>query len=123
MSTDRDDEKLESYLRQFRALAPRPLPPAATSKFRRASAILAAIAAIFGAAFAVATWHSNRPVSGEGGAARVADHSLGDISMLRLGRIAQEGSVQLDSSLTELSKDLLPDTRTSQGVLKELSSQ
>jgi len=118
-----DDEKLESYLRQFRAQAPSPLPlPPATSLRPRPAAVLAAAVVLL--AFLALFWqrgtalrHNVHPQCTH------LDFVPNDISIVRLGHVAAGNPESLDSHLTDLSKQLLPDTRQSIGVLKQLSRE
>ena len=120
MNLDRDDEKLEAYLRQFRAQAPRPLP--GKMKFvihRRPAVVFAAVAALLIGAFGLTVWQrkGNIPAAPRPSAQEMAP-ALEEVSFVRLSRVAQEGPEKLDSYLNGLSKTLLPDIRKQPGCLE-----
>lgn len=126
MNLDREDEKLEAYLRQFQARAPRPLPKTAKPLlFRRPAMALGALAAAILLAVAVFVLRGRQaprqqvPVQ----LAVQKQPVPQQISMIRLSRIAQENPEKLGSYLDELSARLLPDVRGSKGVLKQLARE
>ena len=125
MNLDRDDEKFEAYLRQFRVQAPRPLPGKMKSVIHRRSAVgFAAVAALLLGAFGLTVWQrkGNIPAEPRPSAQEMAP-ALEEVSFVRLSRVAQDGPEKLDSYLNGLSKTLLPDIRNSQGVLKQLAKE
>lgn len=124
MNLDRNDEKLEAYLKQFQARAPRPLPVRRRPViFRRTAAFMAAAAVILVVLtlfllkqresrhprVVLAPYHS-QPIDEQ-------------ISVIRLSRLAQQDPEKLGSHLDQLSRTLLPDVQTSKGVLKQLARQ
>ncbi len=123
MNPDRDDEKLESYLRQFHARAPRPLAvrePRAV--FPRMAAIAAAIAVIV--ISGILLFHGGRQPNRESvETVRQAEPIAEEISLVRLSRFAQQEPDKLDRHLTELSAKTLPDVRSGEGVLKRLARE
>jgi hypothetical protein len=122
MNLEHDDEKLEAYLQQFRAQAPRPLPARTMFIVRRRVAVFAAVAVVFLGLIALTLWREKSAVpTGQQAKQRVAAPE--EISIRRLSRIAREEPEKLDSHLDELSKKLLPDAQSSKGVLKELAKE
>jgi ferric-dicitrate binding protein FerR (iron transport regulator) len=124
MNFDRDDEKLETYLRQFRARAPRPLPGKARTAFSRRPAVLMAAAALVLVAVSLLVMRQMpekvRPMQAK---TAHAEPALQEISLVRLSRIAQQEPEKLDSHLDHLSTQLLPDVLAGHGVLKQLAHE
>lgn len=127
MNLDREDEKLEGYLRQFQARAPRPLPRQEKPiLFRRpAMAMAAAAAAVVVVAVALLALRGREapPQQPPARVAAQAEPVPQQISMIRLSRIAREDPEKLGRHLDELSTRLLPDVRGSHGVLKHLARE
>lgn len=126
MNFDRDDEKVEVYLKQFRVRAPRPLPgKVKTVFFLRPAALMTAAAALILIAVSLLVMRQRpeqvRPKPAQ--TAQQAEPALQEISFVRLSRIAQHEPEKLDSHLDHLSTQLLPDVRTSHGVLKQLAHE
>lgn len=124
MNLDRDNEKLESYLRQFHARAPRPLAvPRARLAFPRMAAVVAAVAAlvIVGVLLFYPRWHRSNQETTE--QVRQTEPMANEISVVRLSRFAQQEPDKLDNHLTELSAKTLPDVRSSHGALKRLARE
>lgn len=119
-----DDEKLESYLRQFRPQAPKPLPGRVRVViYRRPAAVISAIAAVL-IGFALLTlWQQKKAIPSGPQIVQQIAPAARDVSSARLGRMALEDPEKLDSYLNDLSKKLLPDTRSSHGVLKQLAKE
>jgi hypothetical protein len=121
MNLDRDDEKLESYLRQFHARAPRPLAiPRVRPVFPRMAAVAAALV-IVGVFLFYPRWHRSSQESAE--RVRQTEPLASEISVVRLSHFAQQDPDNLDNHLTELSAKTLPDVRSSQGALKRLARE
>lgn len=125
MNLDREDEKLEAYLRQFQARAPRPL---AIQKqpflVRRPAMALAAVTAVIVLAIGLFVLRGRQePPQPAVDVQAQKEPVPQQISMIRLSRIAQEDPEKLGSHLDELSARLLPDVRGSKGVLKQLARQ
>jgi len=138
---DRDEEKLESYLRQFRARAPRPLElpePASVEMPGRqrpwflpaaaiAAVLLLALLFLFsgrlrqGPREAVQQGPPTRAGVARGGAE--AEPKPEEISFVRLSRFAREEPDRLGRHLDELSARTLPDVRSGEGVLKRLARE
>lgn len=125
MNLDREDEKLEAYLRQFQARAPRPLPiQKKPFLFRRPAMALAAVTAVIVLAIGLFVLRGRREPPQPAVDLHVQKEPVPQqISMIRLSRIAQEDPEKLGSHLDELSARLLPDVRGSKGVLKQLARE
>jgi hypothetical protein len=127
MNPDRDNEKLESYLRRFRAQNPKPLPRLQTYRFRPRMVI--AWAAVFLIALSAAFYRRQLYWRHQGTLPIAPLQSTRPVPMIktptlaRLNRIAQEDPGSLDSYLNELSKELLPDTRSSKGAFRQLAKE
>jgi hypothetical protein len=126
MNLDREDEKLEVYLRQFQVRAPRPLPKAEKPfLFRRPAMAVGALTAAILLSIAIFVLRGRQappqqalvPITAQ------KEQVPQQISMIRLSRIAQEDPEKLGSYLDELSAPLLPDVRGSKGVLKQLARE
>lgn len=124
MNLDREDEKLESYLRQFRAQAPGQLP----QQRKREKVWIVALAAVAAlilltiGVVALRNAHSNshralvrKPVESQPAAA--------EVSMIRLSRLAQQDPDSLGIHLDRLSPRLLPDVSSGKGVLNHLARE
>lgn len=125
MNFDREDKKLEAYLRQFRAQTPRPLPnERKPPKVRIATlaAIAALILLVIGVvAFREAQKGSRREVLVK---TRVEPRpAAAEISMIRLSRFAQQDPDSLGAHLDSLSSRLLPDVHSGKGVLNHLARE
>lgn len=123
MNLDREDERLESYLRQFRAQAPGQLPQQRKrEKFRIAA--LAAIAALILLTIGIIALREAR-------SRRVVlvkttikpQPAAAEVSMIRLSRFAQQDPDSLGAHLDRLSPRLLPDVRSGKGVLNHLARE
>jgi hypothetical protein len=125
MNLDREDEKLEAYLRQFEARAPRPLPRQKKPfLFIRPAMALPGIAAVIVLAIALFVLRGRQAPPQAAVDVQVQKEPVPQqISMIRLSRIAQEDPEKLGSHLDELSARLLPDVRGSKGVLKQLARE
>lgn len=125
MNLDREDEKLETYLRQFQARAPRPLPRLKKSfLFSRPAMALAVAAAVIVLAVTAFLLRGRQAPPQPAVDVQVQKEPVPQqISMIRLSRIAQEDPEKLGSHLDELSARLLPDVRGSKGVLKQLARE
>ena len=127
MNPDRDNEKLESYLRRFRAQAPKPLPRWQPYRFR--PRMIIAWAAVFLIALSAAFYWRQLYWGHQGTLPTAPLQSMRPVPMVktptlaRLNRIAQEDPGSLDSYLNELSKELLPDTRSSHGAFRQLAKE
>jgi len=124
MNLDHEDEKLESYLRQFRAQAPGPLPKERKQGKVRI-AVFAAIAALILLAIGVvalrkAQSNSHRMLVTTTVESRPA---TAEISMIRLSRFAQQDPDRLGAHLDRLSPRLLPDVRSGKGALNHLARE
>ena len=132
MNPDRDDERLETYLRQFEARAPRPLPGKPRplpgrpqSHVRRPAVVIVALAAMVLIAVSLLVWQRRMKSAGPQQATQQpAQTPAGDeISFAQLSRIARQEPEKLDSELDRLSAGLLPDPGGSKGVLNRLSRE
>jgi hypothetical protein len=127
MNPDRDNEKLESYLRRFRAQSPKPLPQWQTYRFR--PRMVLAWAAVFLIALSAAFyrrqlyWRQQRELPTAPLQSRRPIPIVKTPTLARLNRIAQEDPGSLDSYLNQLSKELLPDTRSSHGAFRQLAKE
>jgi hypothetical protein len=119
-----DDEKLEIYLRQFRAQSPKPLPGRVKFViYRRPAAAVSVIAAVLMGVALLTMWQQKKTIPPGPQIVRQITPVANEVSSVRLGRIALEDPEKLDSYLNRLSKKLLPDTRSSHGVLKQLAKE
>lgn len=126
MNLDREDEKLEAYLKQFQARAPKPLPTVEKPfLFRRAAMALSTVAAVIVLAITAFVLRGRQGPQQQPPAEVELQKELvpQQISMIRLSRIAQQDPEKLGSHLDELSARLLPDVRGSKGVLKQLARE
>ena len=124
MNPDRDDERLEAYLRQFEARAPRPLPVKSRPVARRLTVVMVALAATLLIAASLRVWQSRMKHSGPPVTQQTAQTPAEDeISLGQLSRIARQDPEKLDSELDRLSPGLLPNPDGSQGVLNRLSRE
>lgn len=124
MNLDRKDEKLEGYLRQFQARAPRPLPRQEKRiVFWRPAPVLAAGAAMVVLALTLFVLRGGRTTHRQGDVATGTEPIAQEISLIRFSRIAQQDPEKLGSHLDKLSTRLLPDVRQSRGVLKQLARE
>ena len=124
MNLDREDEKLESYLRQFRAQAPGPLPKEHRQEKVRTVA-LAAIAALILLAIGVVALRQAENSSRRLLVKRMVEPhpTAAEVSMIRLSRFAQQDPESLGAYLDSLSPRLLPDVRSGKGVLNHLARE
>jgi hypothetical protein len=121
-----DNERIESYLRQFRPQQPRPLPGMAKVLLFRWRMPLAACATLI-----IILSISTRLLSPKPGhtlhqSAIITQQTIPiaqEISFARLGRAAKKDSADLDAQLDSLSARLLPDVRRSHGVLSSLAHE
>jgi hypothetical protein len=125
MNPDRDDERLEAYLRQFEARAPQPLPGKPQPQASRPAMAIAALAAMVLIAVSLLIWPGRMKSPGSQQAIQQpAQTPVGDeISFAQLSRIARQEPENLDSHLDRLSAKLLPDVRGGKGVLNRLSRE
>jgi len=118
---DKDDEKLEAQLRQFRPQTPRPLPDRVLSmrSHRRFQlAMFGAVAAILLAVIFVAKQGQWKP----GDTPSVTRQlSTEPVTLGQLRRLTDDPA-QLDSQLDSLSR-VLPDVRRTGGVLSKLAQE
>ncbi len=117
---DKNDEKMEAQLRQFRPQSPRPLPDRVLPIRRRRFqlALLGAVAAILLAIILVV-----RPGKWKPGDTPpvVRQASTEPVTLGQLRRLTDDPA-QLDSQLDSLSR-VLPDVRRTGGVLNKLSQE
>lgn len=125
MNPDRDDERLETYLRGFEPRAPRPLPGRPRPHVLRPAVVIAALAAMLLIAVSLLLVRKRMKSSGPRQAAQQAEQTqAGDeISFARLSLIARREPEKLDSHLDRLSTRLLPDPDGGEGVLNRLSRE
>lgn len=118
---DKNDEKMEAQLRQFRPQSPRPLPDRVLpirNRRRLQLAMLGAVAAILLAVIFVAKpgkWkrEDTSPVARQ--------VSTEPVTLGQLRRLTDDPA-QLDAQLDSLSR-VLPDVRRTGGVLNKLSQE
>lgn len=124
MNLDREDEKLEAYLKQFKARAPRPLPVAEKPFPRRTLMAMSAVATIIVLILAIIVLRGGQTRTEKPVEVQVQKEPVPQqISMMRLNRFAREDPEKLGSHLDELSVRLLPDVNGSKGVLKQLARE
>ena len=116
---DNDDEKLESQLRQFRPVSPRPLLGRNVPRNRRVvpMAMLGLAASILLAVIFFARPEGRKPET----YSSAANHSAEPVTLGQLHRMTDD-PVQLDSQLDSLSH-VLPDVRRNGGVLSKLAQE
>lgn len=121
-----DDEKIESYLRQFRPQQPRPLPgrtKVVLIRWRVPLAACTAAVVILAAAiplfFRKPAHTSHESPAGIQQAMPIAQ----EISLAHLSRAALQDPASLDAQLDSLSTRLLPDVRRSHGILHSLAHE
>lgn len=124
MNLDREDEKLESYLRQFRAQAPGQLPQQRKREKVRI-AVLAAVAALILLTIGIVALREKANSSHRLLVKRTAkpQPAAAEVSMIRLSRFAQQDPDNLGAHLDSLSPRLLPDVRSGKGVLNHLARE
>lgn len=124
MNLDRDDEKLESYMRQFRAQAPGPLPKE-HKREKVPAAVLAGIAALILLTIGIVALRRAHNSSHRAVVTKAVEPqpAAAEISMIRLSRFAQQDPDSLGAHLDRLSPRLLPDVRSGKGVLNHLSRE
>lgn len=123
MNLDREDEKLESYLRQFQAQIPGPLPNGRKPLKVRIGA-LAAIAALILLAIGIIALREVRSRRVVLVKTRVEPQpAAAEVSMIRLSRFAEQDPGSLGAHLDSLSPRLLPDVRSGKGVLSHLARE
>ena len=121
-----DDEKVESYLRQFRPQQPRPLPgrtKVAVIRWRMPLAACAAAVVILATAI---PFLSRKPVHNSHQSPAEIRQTMPiaqEISLAQLGHAALKDPASLDAQLDSLSTRLLPDVRRSHGVLNSLAHE
>ena len=115
---DNDDEKLESQLRQFRPVSPRPLPGRQAPRSKRVvpMAMLGLAASILLALIFFARPEGRKPGMHSSAANQM---SAEPVTLGQLHRMTDNPG-QLDSQLDSLSH-VLPDVRRSGGVLSKLA--
>jgi hypothetical protein len=124
MNLDREDEKLESYLRQFLAQTPGPLPQE-RKREKVPMAALIAIAALILLAIGIVGLREVHNRSHRVLVRRTVDPqpAAAEVSMIRLSRFAQQDPESLGAHLDSLSPRLLPDVRSGKGVLNHLARE
>ncbi len=118
---DKDDEKMEAQLRQFRPQTPRPLPDRALPMRNRRQfqlAMLGAVAAILLAVIFVVKPGKWKPQDTPPVARQV---STEPVTLGQLRRLTNDPA-QLDAHLDSLSR-VLPDVRRTGGVLSKLAQE
>ncbi len=123
MNLDREDEKLESYLRQFRAQTPGPLPQERKGEKVRITALVAIAALILLTIGIVALRQAQNRSHGVLVRRTVDPQPAAEVSMIRLSRFAQQDPEGLGTHLDSLSPRLLPDVRSGKGVLNHLARE
>jgi len=128
-----DNEKLESYLRQFRPRQPKPLPGKGKLLVMRwrVPALAAAVAAVglFVMFLALRGSKPNRPMVVRDKVLHQQEVPAGEdspaqqISLGRLNAIAKQDPEKLGAHLDRVSRNILPDVRAGHGVLKTLSAE
>jgi hypothetical protein len=121
-----DDEKVESYLRQFRPQQPRPLPgrtKAVLFRWRGPLAACAAAVIILAAAIPFVPRKPAHTAHQSPANVQQAMPIAQEISLAHLGRAALNDPASLDAQLDSLSARLLPDVRRSHGILHSLAHE
>ncbi|MGC2698309.1 MAG: hypothetical protein WA738_21180 [Candidatus Angelobacter sp.] len=118
MNFDRDDEKMEAQLRQFRPQPPRAFPRHVPFVWLRSSAPLASAAV---AVLAVAFFLSKPPVRHNTNI--TPETQAIDAQAVTWGHLRRfaDDPAQLDSHLDSLSSQVLPDVQRKGGVLSKLA--
>jgi hypothetical protein len=126
---DREDRRLEAYLRSFQPRQPRPLPGRSrllVLSWRAPAIAVAAVAAVLTFALLFMR-HTSGPVPSP--TVRVEtpstrDNNIGEqISLGRLSALANQAPARLDAHLDQVSPKLLPDVLSGHGILKTLSAE
>jgi hypothetical protein len=121
-----DDEKVESYLRQFRPQHPRPLPGRTKIVLFRWRMPLAACAAAIIILAVIIPFFSRKPAHTSHQSPVNVQQTMPiaqEISLAHLGRAALNDPASLDAQLDSLSTRLLPDVRRSHGILHSLAHE
>lgn len=121
MEFDRDDEKMEAQLRQFRPQMPRPLPDRVLpirNRRRLQLALLGVAASVVLAVIFVVRPGKWKP---EDTSTVVRQVSIEPVTLGQLRRLTDDPA-QLDSQLDSLSR-VLPDVRRTGGVLSKLAQE
>lgn len=122
MTAERDDEKLELYLRQFRAKQPRslPQPPAIIRRVR--VPVFAAVAAVL-LITVLLLFRQQRPSHQP----QVVHSQPADLaqetSLEAFNRLLRQDPEKIDGAMNSLSPRLLPDVQRSRGILKTLARE
>jgi hypothetical protein len=124
MNSDHEDEKLESYLRQFRAQTPGPLPQE-LKRDKAPMAALVAIAALILLAIGVFAMRHAQSNSRQVLVKTTVESqpAAAEVSMIQLSRVAQQDPKSLGAHLDSLSARLLPDVSSGKGVLHHLAHE
>jgi len=123
MTPQSDDEKLETYLRQFRPRQPRALPTLRAPLWRRPIAAWAAVAALLVIAVLMFVpqrrriQHTSRILQSQ------RNNIAAEASLADLNRVLRQDPEKLDSELDSLASRLLPDVRSKGGILKTLARE
>jgi hypothetical protein len=128
-----DDEKLESYLRQFRPRQPKPLPGKGRLLVMRFRVpVLAAGVAAVALCVVLLVLRGSKPnprvivrdaVPHQQEVPAREDSAAQQITLGRLSVIAKQEPEKLDAHLERVSQSILPDVRAGHGVLRALSAE
>lgn len=123
MTPDRDDEKLEIYLRQFRARPPQSLPQRHTIVRRARAQLWVAVAALAViAAMLVLLRQQRHPHQPQIVQSRPADLAQ-ETSLRAFNRLLRQDPEKVDGTMSSLAPQLLPDVQRSRGILKILARE
>jgi hypothetical protein len=125
---DGNNERFQSYLREFEPRRPRTLPEAsapALLEWRRLAAAAALIVTVSGSVWFVARraapdQFNVRPARTFGPETKLASR---DLSVWRLNQIALSNSAGLDAELTEKSREVLPNFQGAASTLRVLAKE
>jgi len=126
MTLNQDDERLESYLRQFRPHQPRPLPGRTSAMLlhgRGRTRVGAAAAIIVVSSLFLLLRKPVSPTHPSAANMQQKPSIAQAISLAQLSRAAQRDPAILDAELNSLSARLLPDVRSGHGILKSLARE
>jgi hypothetical protein len=123
MSHQSDDEKLEAYLRQFRARQPRALPHPYAIPRKISVPVLAAVAAVIMLAVVLILFRLHTPTNQQQIVRSKPVDLATETSLEAFSRLMRQDPEKLDEAMNSLSPHLLPDVQRSRGVLKTLARE
>ncbi|HEX4603628.1 MAG TPA: hypothetical protein VH724_06515 [Candidatus Angelobacter sp.] len=123
MTEDPSDDRIETYLRQFRPHLPRPLPGRSKVTLIRWRVPLRVAAAVAFALSIALVSFLHKVDRGQSPQTVRTEPLAQETSFIRLSRASREDNTEFDARMDSLSVRLLPDVRRSQGILKALAHE